>query len=413
MNNNIAIWWKRLLSNIIDIVIVSVIIGVVYEAMDIGISYAGSGVGIYLGGLLSIIGLLNDMDTLVNGFIVVAIILVFFFIQELIFKRTIGKFILGLEITTKEDKKPEVFVLFLRQLFKFFPLTRISLIKEYPIGLHNSILNLKVIDANNSILKLNKELITTNIKSIVNNPSSKTNLERLNLLFDLKQKGAISEQEYEKMKRELIGNKVEDKSNEIITGSKNKYNAQETIKSQSKQSEYIASSFVILLIIGISIYCLQLKSIQKEETIKATEEITNIKKEVVNNQIIKLNKLFGESYDLDKNLDTSFSWLRITNIITLSKYTEIQFTYNNGNSGWVSINTNTYLVDDKKRKYQLLEAVDIPISPEKKHFFKENESVNFTLYFQPISNLSSKINMIECDNDAHCFNIYNINLENQ
>lgn len=79
-------------------------------------------------------------------------------------------------------------------------------------------------------------------------------------------------------------------------------------------------------------------------------------------------------------------------------YTAIEITSNNqsGNSyyQWCNINRNTYILVNGT-KYTLTRTDGIEIAPEKTYFSYAGQDLTFTLYFPPISDTATYIDLIE------------------
>lgn len=102
--------------------------------------------------------------------------------------------------------------------------------------------------------------------------------------------------------------------------------------------------------------------------------------------------------------------LSLDKIELTSNETILYFTYI-ATSEWVNINNDIYLQgikDDKK--YNLIKADGIPISPNKYYFEKSNPYLKFKLFFENIPSHIQEFDMIECSNNS-CFNLYDISLK--
>ena len=89
---------------------------------------------------------------------------------------------------------------------------------------------------------------------------------------------------------------------------------------------------------------------------------------------------------------------KIKRVILAKDYTAIEITSNNqsGNSyyQWCNIDRNTYILVNGTR-YTLTRTDDIQIAPEKTYFSYAGQSITFTLYFPPISDMTTSIDLIE------------------
>lgn len=89
---------------------------------------------------------------------------------------------------------------------------------------------------------------------------------------------------------------------------------------------------------------------------------------------------------------------KIKRVILAKDYTAIEITSNNqsGNSyyQWCNIDRNTYILVNGTR-YTLTRTDGIQIAPEKTYFSYAGQSITFTLYFPPISDMTTSIDLIE------------------
>lgn len=108
---------------------------------------------------------------------------------------------------------------------------------------------------------------------------------------------------------------------------------------------------------------------------------------------------------------------QLLRVILHEEYTRIDFGYQTDQiyirGGWVKISPNTYLKDfESERKFKLIRAKNIPISPQKHHFQSRKDWLFFSLYFEPIPFKDSVIDMIEKENGDHTdFNYYGIKID--
>nr|WP_320056951.1 serine protease [uncultured Bacteroides sp.] len=108
-------------------------------------------------------------------------------------------------------------------------------------------------------------------------------------------------------------------------------------------------------------------------------------------------------------------YLDLTKSDVSSSETKLFFRYTSPstylNGGWVSINKNTFIQDNLTgKKYYLQRAENIPISPETYNFKSVGEKLEFILYFPPIPDTVSTIDIIESENDE-AFNFYGVNIK--
>ena len=85
--------------------------------------------------------------------------------------------------------------------------------------------------------------------------------------------------------------------------------------------------------------------------------------------------------------------------------------YNNG--GWIKISPDTFIEDVvTKERYTLTNAIGITIAPEKRNFESNRDWQYFSLFFPPIKQKDTLINIIEkVKGNKNEFNYYNIELK--
>ena len=207
MKDKQTIWWKRLTSNLIDIFLIGIIIALSDESIS---GTIGSACGIYIGGSGAILGIIlenqttEDLTNTYNIFIFYFILITFLWIQEVIFGQTIGKFALGIKVVDEEGNKPNFFVLLFRQIFKLFPFARISMLSKNPRGLHNLMTNTYVVEKNNTI-KI-KNLVSKLLlkKGSASHSISNDGIEKINKLYEMKEKGIITDKEFNEEKSKIL-----------------------------------------------------------------------------------------------------------------------------------------------------------------------------------------------------------------
>lgn len=85
------------------------------------------------------------------------------------------------------------------------------------------------------------------------------------------------------------------------------------------------------------------------------------------------------------------------------------FYYKRG--GWIRIDQQTHINNGAKR-FKLLRAENIPLSPDSMHFESIRDWQFFTLYFEPIPKIDQLIDIIESQNpNSNDFNFYSIAVE--
>ena len=126
----------------------------------------------------------------------------------------------------------------------------------------------------------------------------------------------------------------------------------------------------------------------------------------------------------DKNLVFHFNMLGdgetnpiLLRISLLPELTKIDFgfittdKYNYG--GWIKISPDTFIEDVvTKERYTLTNAIGITIAPAKRNFESNKDWQYFSLFFPPIKQKDTFINIIEKMNGTkNDFNYYNIELK--
>lgn len=81
------------------------------------------------------------------------------------------------------------------------------------------------------------------------------------------------------------------------------------------------------------------------------------------------------------------------------------------NGGWVRIEPNIILKETYgSRRYKLIKAEGIPLSPNKFNYSYKGQKLTFRLIFPKIANDISLIDLIECEGSSNCFNFYGIKI---
>jgi hypothetical protein len=107
----------------------------------------------------------------------------------------------------------------------------------------------------------------------------------------------------------------------------------------------------------------------------------------------------------------------ILRILLSEQFTQIDFGYAAPwmyiKGGWIDIAPNTYIRKvDSKEKFKLINALNIPISPERHDFETKSDWKVFSLFFEPLPIKDCVIEIIEKENpNANNFNYYGISLE--
>jgi len=105
-------------------------------------------------------------------------------------------------------------------------------------------------------------------------------------------------------------------------------------------------------------------------------------------------------------------------ILLSEQFTQIDFGYAAPwmyiKGGWIDIAPKTYIkIVDSKEKFKLINALNIPISPERHDFETKSDWKVFSLFFEPIPIKDCVIEIIEKENpNKNNFNYYKISLEN-
>lgn len=111
-----------------------------------------------------------------------------------------------------------------------------------------------------------------------------------------------------------------------------------------------------------------------------------------------------------------------TNLVLLRaildpEYTQLDFGYIATSyyvrGGWIKISPETYIRSkDSDDEYKLTHAENIPISPEHFHFESSKDWQYFSLYFPPLPQETTSIDLIEAEEpDDTDFNYYSIPLD--
>jgi hypothetical protein len=107
---------------------------------------------------------------------------------------------------------------------------------------------------------------------------------------------------------------------------------------------------------------------------------------------------------------------KILRIFVSDQYTRIDFGYMPDDiydyGWWITIDRNTYVqVRDSSKKYVFIEAIGIPVTPDKWEFDSIMDWKVFTLLFEPIPIKDCTIDVIEnLEPGGNFFNYYNISL---
>jgi hypothetical protein len=101
------------------------------------------------------------------------------------------------------------------------------------------------------------------------------------------------------------------------------------------------------------------------------------------------------------------------------EYTKIDFGYSTtdmyDSGGWIKISSDTFIENtDTKERFVMTNAVGITIAPAQRNFESKKDWQYFSLYFPPMKQKDTTINIIEkIEGIKNDFNYYNIPLKMQ
>jgi hypothetical protein len=107
---------------------------------------------------------------------------------------------------------------------------------------------------------------------------------------------------------------------------------------------------------------------------------------------------------------------RILRFILSESFTRVDFGYAAPwiyiKGGWIKIAPHSYLkIKSSKEKFHLINAINIPISPNKHEFETKQDWTVFSLFFEPIPLKNCVVDLIEEDEpNENDFNFYGIEL---
>jgi hypothetical protein len=99
------------------------------------------------------------------------------------------------------------------------------------------------------------------------------------------------------------------------------------------------------------------------------------------------------------------------------EFTKIDFGYTTtdkyNNGGWIKISPDTFIENVlTKERYTLTNAIGITIAPAKRNFVSNKDWQYFSLFFPPLKQKDTLINIIEkVKGNKNDFNYYNIELK--
>ncbi len=222
---NRAVWYKRFLANLIDVLLISYVFHIPFlwnifkDIISVGSVSAVVGfVNTYTDVLNHYLAHLNqgkvlDISEQTNEIIGGLIVLLILTLQEVFFKKTVGKWLFGLEIISPTTNiRASLHALVLRQYAKLIPFNSLSCISLNPRGWHEKITNTAIVETESVIPKIVRWFKAQQIGDKVakiklsSNESAvkNANVESLEKLFELKNKGGITEEEYIILKKNLL-----------------------------------------------------------------------------------------------------------------------------------------------------------------------------------------------------------------
>jgi hypothetical protein len=99
------------------------------------------------------------------------------------------------------------------------------------------------------------------------------------------------------------------------------------------------------------------------------------------------------------------------------EYTKVDFGYTTTNKyirgGWIKMAKETFIENiATKKRYQMIKATGITIAPQKHNFQSNKDWRYYSLYFEPLDQKDSTINLIEKEKGSkNDFNYYDIKLK--
>lgn len=130
--------------------------------------------------------------------------------------------------------------------------------------------------------------------------------------------------------------------------------------------------------------------------------------------MIKKDKNLVFHYNMLGHAESNPILLRIS---LLPELTKIDFGYTTtdkyNKGGWIKISPQTFIEDVvTKERYTLTNAIGITIAPAKRNFESNKDWQYFSLFFPPIKQKDTLINIIEkVKGNKNDFNYYNIELK--
>ncbi len=152
------------------------------------------------------------------------------------------------------------------------------------------------------------------------------------------------------------------------------------------------------------------------------QQVYNVKRNVSNLKK-RAGEIYNEAMEYYKRIEvitknnpsynttSSNSGCKITQVQLTQNYTRVMFNYNNyySQAAWVTIEPNTYIVDQQGNRHYMIRAEGIPTEPQKHYFTSTNESITFTLVFDRLPLGTTSFNLIESESSSWKF--YNIKID--
>lgn len=105
---------------------------------------------------------------------------------------------------------------------------------------------------------------------------------------------------------------------------------------------------------------------------------------------------------------------RIKSIEITDEFTRIDFIYRSSkvytNGGWISMEKSAYITPvGSGERYGLIRAEGIPIAPNKFYFSRQGVFHTYSLFYPPLPNSVTTIDIIEREAPGNFFNFYDVN----
>jgi hypothetical protein len=131
--------------------------------------------------------------------------------------------------------------------------------------------------------------------------------------------------------------------------------------------------------------------------------------------VLSFNNLFSQVINNPIVAKSDESSIKIDKIEITEYNTIMYFTHTSAeeyaNGGWVRIEPNITIKETYGiRKYNLIKAEGVPLSPNKFEYSYKGQTLSFRLIFPKIAYDISTIDLIECPENRNCFNFYGIKI---